>query len=154
MRTDQDIKTIEAMEMPADERQMAMRLEAERDALKDEWARRYDTPPWRSLERMYREAYPGRDVVHGDILRWADTFIAARREMPRESGWAAEGPSDALALAMARAERAEADAATLRAALKAIEQECYGDERNALGSCIHIVKLAHAALTSPDAEKP
>jgi hypothetical protein len=51
----------------------------QRDAALDEWKARYDTPPWRSLERMYQEAYPGRDVVSRDVLRWADTFITARR---------------------------------------------------------------------------
>ena len=39
----------------------------------------FESPPWRSLERMYQETYPDRDVVASDVLRWADTFIAARR---------------------------------------------------------------------------
>jgi hypothetical protein len=35
--------------------------------------------PWPSLRRMYLEAYPNRDVDDRDVLRWADTFITARR---------------------------------------------------------------------------
>ena len=100
-------------------------LQAENARLADEWARRYDTPPWRSLESMYREAYPGRDVVHVDVLRWADTFIAARRGERRESiSQAADGFSDSLSIAMKRAEKAEAQLREARAqALEAVRRK-------------------------------
>ena len=79
--------------------------------LTEEWDRRYKSVPWRSLERMYAEAYPGRDVVTSDVLRWADTFIAARRHAyPIERGvpQAAAGYDPQLDRLTARAEAAEA----------------------------------------------